>query len=289
MVLKTEKQLRLNLHPPKRRWQESLCLLVALIIALLSWIQPEMWDPLHQPIDDRLAPLRAHLQAPALALRQEWRLLALRRDMAQENLRLKQENERLLRWRFQAEALHQRETVLREMLHLRPAAPEHYLSAVVLHEGDGQFRDSLVLDQGCGDGVITGMAALASGGLIGHIFSCGEQTSRLLLLQDLNSRIPVRLAQSRVTAILRGQGSNRLPRLEFLPPATSVETGELLVTSGLDGIFPPDIPIGHVAHQLGETVFIQPIAHPKTLEYVLLTARAPAETESPVPPPEEMK
>ena len=90
-----------------------------------------------------------------------------------------------------------------------------------------------------------GQAAIAEGGLIGRLTEVGSHAARVLLITDLNSRIPVVIPTSRTSAVLAGDNSDR-PRLVFASEPKSIKIGDRVVTSGDGGVFPPGLPVGMV-------------------------------------------
>ena len=94
-------------------------------------------------------------------------------------------------------------------------------------------------------GVEAGQAVVDDEGLIGRVVSAGATASRVLLLTDLNSRVPVRVEPGGYRAIAVGDNS-RFPKIEFLPPEARLSPGDQIVTSGHGGLMPPDLPVGIV-------------------------------------------
>jgi rod shape-determining protein MreC len=87
---------------------------------------------------------------------------------------------------------------------------------------------------------------VAGEGLVGRLTEVGRRSSRVLLLTDINSKVPVVMEDSRARAILVGNNRNR-PELAFLKAKTGVSPGDRIVTSGVAGAFPPGLPVGVVA------------------------------------------
>jgi rod shape-determining protein MreC len=95
----------------------------------------------------------------------------------------------------------------------------------------------------------------------------GERSSRVLLLTDLNSRIPVIIAETRTRAILMGDKSAR-PRLGFLPENPGLQAGQRVVTSGHGGVLPPGLPVGRIVPADDGTFLVQPLVDFDRLEYL---------------------
>ena len=185
----------------------------------------------------------------------------------EENARLRADLERLGQWQTVARKLEQENAALRAQLNLRLEPQPTYVSARVIADGGSPFVRTMLLNAGRRDGVEKGQAAVTGAGLAGRVIELGERSSRLLLLTDLNSRVPVTVEGSRWRAILAGDNSPR-PKLMFLPNTAEVSVGDRVVTSGDGGVAPPGIPVGVVA-QLGENeIRVQPFVEWDRIDYL---------------------
>ena len=115
--------------------------------------------------------------------------------------------------------------------------------AKVLLDKDSPFLKSFIINKGSKQKIKLGMAVLDKGYLVGKIIEVNFSTSRVLLLTDLNSKIPIITEPSGSHAILSGHGKNE-PTLEYLPENHNVQNGDKIYTSGKEGIFNPGTPIG---------------------------------------------
>jgi rod shape-determining protein MreC len=108
---------------------------------------------------------------------------------------------------------------------------------------------------------------MTGAGLVGRVTEVGDRAARVLLVTDLNSRVPVAVDGSRERAVLAGDNSDR-PRLLYLPARTTVKVGDRLVSSGNGGIFPPGLPVGEVAAIEDGIVRVEPYAELSRLDYL---------------------
>ncbi|MBV8652590.1 MAG: rod shape-determining protein MreC [Alphaproteobacteria bacterium] len=184
-----------------------------------------------------------------------------------ENGRLRQENARLLQWQQAAQQLNAENGRLRELLKLAPDPTTSFISTRVIANSGGTFVRSVMVDAGNDEGVMRGQAAITGDGLVGRVTEVGERAARVLLLTDLNSRIPVAFDGTRERAVLAGDNSDQ-PRLLYLPPGTTVNIGDRIVTSGNGGIFPPGLPVGVVADIEDGIVRVDPYAELSRLDYL---------------------
>ena len=135
---------------------------------------------------------------------------------------------------------------LNELLQLRENQQQYISAARVLSRGIDQWSHTFVLDKGEKDGVSKDMSAITPKGFAGKIFNVTESYSKLLLLTDINFSAAIRLQESRQEGIVSGTGTRKLV-LKYIPYEEVVKTGEIIITSGLDQLFPPGIPVGFIS------------------------------------------
>jgi len=218
-------------------------------------------------VTDAVAPVLNLLSRPAATL-SNWvnqgnEMIALR----EENARLREENSRLLQWQTVARKLDAENSELRGLSKFQPQGTQSYISARVIADAGGTFAHSLVLSAGRRSGVEKGQAVISGEGLVGRVHGVGPNSSRVLLITDLNSRIPVMIEETRVRAILAGNNSTRT-NLIHLPPGASASPGDRVITSGHGGAFPWGLPVGVVAAVSDERIEVQPFVDRERLEYV---------------------
>jgi len=131
----------------------------------------------------------------------------------------------------------------------------------------GAYAHSVMISAGSRDGVAKGQAVISDEGLIGRVAEAGYQASRVLLITDINSRVPVVVENSRDRAFLSGDNTNR-PLLTFLTADAAVAPGDRILTSGHGGAFPPGIPIGVVSSVSENAVRVAPMFRRHQLEYL---------------------
>jgi rod shape-determining protein MreC len=184
-----------------------------------------------------------------------------------ENARLREERARLLQWQAAGRKLEAQNAALRDLLNFIPREAKAFISARVIADSGGAFAHSLILNSGERDGVRRGQAVVSGDGLIGRVIGVGSRSSRVLLITDLNSRIPVITEQSRTRAVLAGNNSVR-PVLKHLPAGIFVVPGERIVTSGDGGAFPAGLPVGVVVSVSDRGIGVQPFVASDRVEYV---------------------
>lgn len=256
---------------PVKGWVQrfALVLLVAIAIGLmvLGKADSRLIERVRITITDISAPMLDILSRPAASVAAlidyGHELLFLR----SENARLSDENERLRHWYTVARKLEQENAAFRALLNYVPDPRPSFITARVIGDSGGAFVRTMLLNAGARDGVRKGQAVVNADGLVGRIVEAGEHSARILLLTDLNARVPVVVESTRVPAILAGDNTDNL-RLTFLPVNASVSPGEQIVTSGQGGMLPPGLPIGIIAAVEDGIVWVQPSVNWDSLEYV---------------------
>lgn len=219
---------------------------LAFALMLLGKADTLLVERLRSNIIDVSAPVLHVMSTPAEHVAAVFANLRELTAIRAENERLLRENARLLRWQAAARQLEAENENLRAQLNYVPVPRPSFITATVVADTGGSFARSLVVLAGQRDGVRKGQAVLSGEGLVGTIAEAGSRSSRVLLLTDINSRIPVLLEESRVRAILVGDNEDR-PQLRFLKDRVVVQPGTRIVTSGDARVFPAGVPIGVVA------------------------------------------
>jgi len=227
--------------------QLPLALLAALAVALIliGKAQNTLFDRTRAAVTDWAAPALHAARAPLVGLDRFMGSIGEIFSVYQENLRLKDENARLRQWRNAAIVLDDR--VKRYQLLLR-AVPDPSLSSVmarVIGRSNQPFLQTMILDAGKAQGIKPGQAVIDARGMIGRIFLTGHHTSWVILLTDLNSRIPVTLEPGNVQAIMAGDNTTA-PTLDLLSQNVLLKPGAQVVSSGDGGLLPPGLAIGTV-------------------------------------------
>ena len=187
----------------------------------------------------------------------------------QENRRLTEDNERLLQWQQVALKLTTENRQLQGLLKVVPDRAVSYVTARVIANSGGAYVRTVMINAGTDGGLARGQATITGDGLVGRLTEVGSRAARVLLITDLNSRIPVRIEGSHTSAVLAGDNSER-PRLLYVAAQEGVKIGDRVVTSGEGGVFPPDLPVGVVSAVGGGGPRVEPYVELSQLGYVLV-------------------
>jgi rod shape-determining protein MreC len=216
---------------------------------------------------DVVAPVLAVAARPIDAVMSvgQWfsEMAALRR----ENIALKNDNLRLKEWQLRAQAMEKDDKALRSLLKVVPPRASAYVTAPVVSDFGGPYVRSALLAGGEHDGIMKDRAVINESGLVGRVIEVGEQSARVLLLTDINSRIPVMAEKSGEKSIMMGNNAD-MPTLSYLSADSRVAVGERIVTSGDGGIFPKGIAVGKVVSAEDGVVRVQPYVDANRLYFV---------------------
>lgn len=220
----------------------------ALLALALMWIdQRSGWlNSTRFALQAVAYPLQMALASPANA----WRWT---RDTFEERATLQQENAALRTRIRELELLALRRADLerenRELRNLRLAAAdvaERWLTARVIAEETNRLRQRYTVDRGAVHGIVKGQAVVSGGGLVGQAMRVGPWSSEVILISDPEHAVPVQIARTGQRTLALGSGRTGELTLPLLPLQTDIRAGDLLVTSGLGGVFPAGYPVATV-------------------------------------------
>ncbi|TNE65561.1 MAG: rod shape-determining protein MreC [Alphaproteobacteria bacterium] len=262
------------------RGREALWFYIALSVALLvlEFIGSSIPVQVRAYANDIAAPVLTVLERPVRAIQAGLERVAGVSDIYLENQSLRDENGRLREWREAALQLSRENERLRQMLKVPQREVPPAATARVIGVGGGAFERSILINAGSSDGLVRDLPVVDDRGIVGRTIQVGHLTTRVLLVTDLNSRVPVRLERSGELAIAEGQNENFL-RLRFLPKGADVKVGDRVLTSGHGGIFPPDLPVGRVTYIDDEFVLLEPLGFLGKLDYVRVMSYVPVPDE----------
>jgi rod shape-determining protein MreC len=231
----------------------------ALVLMVVSIVRPALFDQERQMVQLSLAPTLAMLSTPFVTLSQGLDYLMSLSRLQAEAAKLREDNKRLEDWYSTAQLLQAENTSLRELLKVKLDPSLTFVTTRVIGDTGGPYARTIIIGAGEVDGVHKGDAVLGGEGLIGRVMSATENASVVLLITDVNSRIPVRVEGSNVQAIVAGTNAQSLT-LERLPEGSTLNDGWRVLTSGVGGVFPPDLPIGTVQNNDRGMIMIKPYA-----------------------------
>lgn len=245
---------------------------IALLLILVHKIDLGIVSGVSNGIFYITAPLIRLVSLPADALSYGYKKTAAIANVYRENERLRQENEELFLLKDKMKALKAENKILKKLLHhIDLPQTQSYTARVIAENGDA-FANSLIIYLGKeAPNIKRGYAVVNNRGLIGRIDIVSGNYARVTLLTDINSKIPVVSQKSRDRGILTGNNTNELS-LIFTPLLAELHKGDLLVTSGVGGGLPPDIPVARIKRVGVENITAVPLFSASSLEIVKVIA-----------------
>ena len=196
--------------------------------------------------------------------------------LAAQNQDLRRELQQMKAWREAALQLEQENAKLLDLNNVRLDPKLTFVTGVVITDSGSPFRQSVLLNVGARDGITDGWPTMDGIGLVGRIAGVGRETSRVLLLTDTSSRIPITILPSGQRAILSGD-STLNPLIEFLEDRAVVRPGDRVVSSGDGGVFPADLLVGQVALGTDNRLRVRLAADYQRLEFLRVLRAQPHE------------
>ena len=227
---------------------------LALVLVLLGKAQPNLFDHARARLTDVMAPPLEVARAPLRGFDRFMGSITDIFSVYRQNLELKEENARLRQWRNVAIVLQGRVNRYQALLHAVPDPKLNSVLARVIGRASRPFLQTMILDAGKRHKVMPGQAVMDARGMIGRIYLTGQRTSWVILLTDLNSRIPVTIASvggsGNVQAMMTGENT-QLPILSMVSRIENLRAGDQVVSSGDGGFLPAGLPIGTVVEDRG--------------------------------------
>lgn len=242
--------------------------LTAFVLMLVNKTDTVIIDKTSSVATDVVSPMIDVLVIPAKMLAKGYDYFRDLKQIHKDNQRLKEENQRLNVIYVRYRALEIENKLLSELLnYVTPPEMELVTGRVIAEEGDA-FSHSMIAYTG-DEKVKKGQVAMAEKGVVGRVDRVGINYARVILITDINSKIPVMVEKSRVRGILSGDNTN-LPKLIFIPLDAGISVGDRIVTSGVAGVFPTGLPVGRVVSVRKGEITVKPFSNLEQLEYIKL-------------------
>ena len=261
---------------PLRRLLIGVLIVVLLALVLVWRIDSPRVERLRMAIIDRIVPSAEWVMAPVTGLTRLITDFQSYQRLVEQNAELRRELQQMKAWHEAAMQLDQENAKLRDLNNVQLDPKLTYITGVVLADSGSPFRQSVLLNIGGRDGIMDGWPAMDGVGLVGRISGVGQETSRVLLLTDTSSRIPITIQGSGQTAVLSGDGTLN-PPIEFLENPDLVRPGDRVVTSGDGGVFPADLLVGQVALGTDRRLRVRLAADYERLEFLRVLRSQPRE------------
>jgi rod shape-determining protein MreC len=233
-------------------------------------------------------PVQMAVNSPARAWRWMTDTFADRNALRAEVARLHESQRQLQLANLHMQLLENENVQLRGLRERLPPLVRHYLLAEVISVEASPTRQRVVINRGKRDGVHLNQAVLDGDGIVGQVSSVGPWSAEIILLTDPQHALPVQVARNQLRTIAVGSGDAEEILLKFLAANADVKSGDVLLSSGLGGVYPAGYPVGTVigvtreSNQLLAQVRAAPAAHVDRVREVLLVEFNPANPAAPV-------
>ncbi len=254
------------------RYSPLFLTFIAGVLLLISLINPARWKESRIATIDAFEPILSTLSWPVQAVENWVGEMTGLTNIRAENARLKTENDQLKEWYQTALLLRAENQSLKDLLNVLPEAEQTYITSRVIGDSGSSYVRTLLIQAGTIDGAEEGQAVMGRNGMIGRIIESGDRASRVLLLTDINSHIPVIIEGVNQRAMLMGNNDDRLYLAHFAPDAL-IKKGGRVVTSGIGGMFPAGLPIGEIISVKNGEVKVRLLSDPEGEDYVQIVER----------------
>ncbi|MGH8621592.1 MAG: rod shape-determining protein MreC [Burkholderiales bacterium] len=205
-------------------------------------------DSLRQIAAVVLYPLQRIAAAPAGIARRVADFFTTHGSLREDNTRLKRENFENAALLLQLKALQTENRQLRELLAARERLDIDLAVAEVLYAARDPFSRKVVIDRGSRQNVRPGQPVVDDRGLVGQVTRAYPWLAEVTLVTDKGHFVPVQNVRNGLRAVLSGTGSDGALELRFIPLNADFQNGDELVTSGIDGVYPPGLPVARVTN-----------------------------------------
>lgn len=237
-----------------------------------------------QPVEDivlrLITPVQRRFSALAHTVGETLQTLRDLGTLRQENARLRRENDALTIENVQLKEAEAENERLRHLLDFARANPTYdyrggEVVARVIGHDPSIYLDFIVIDLGERQGVRSGMPVVTERGLVGRVAQVHDTTAEVLLITDVNSAVTALVQNSRATGVVRGMAGGGL-LLDQVPQDVAMHEGEIVITSGMGGVFPKGLVIGQISkvyqqdYEMFQQARVRPTVDFRNLEQVLV-------------------
>ena len=241
--------------------------LTAFALMLLNKTESVVLEKTSSLATDVISPVVDLLVVPARMVAGVYDYFAEIKEVYKDNQDLREENKKLLGLYDKMKVLEVENRLLANLLnYVTPPEAKYVTARIIAEEGDA-FSHSVIAYTGDSDKIKKGQVVLSDRGVVGRVDKVGHMYSKILLITDINSRIPVMVEKNRVRGILAGDNTS-VPQMVFIPLDAELDVGDRIITSGVAGVFPSGLPVGQISSIEKNKVTVKPYSNLNSLEYV---------------------
>lgn len=254
-------------------------ILASLVLLSLSIGRGQEWNPVERIVVEISAPFQRFFTATIIVVRDVWKGYFSLVETRQENMRLRRRIDLLELENSRYQEMLLANERLQQLLNFQQSTDEPLLPARVIGwDSSGLFK-SITIDKGKSDGLTVNMPVVNAEGVVGRVVSVSPSYSQVLLITDQNSAVDGLVQRSRGRGTLRGRGSSEC-YFDYVIKTCDVEAGDIIVTSGMGGVFPKGLSLGKVTkiresdYKLFKDVRVAPAVDFSKVEEVLVVFRS---------------
>jgi len=255
----------------KKRTRQRFSLFTLLIISIfvlsLEYFQSGPISTFRSITKDVIFKASFFISSPFVYIKNNYYYFKGHLQMYEEYIDLKKKNYSLESLKNENKFYKSENKRLKKLIDEQNIYSDESLLSKVLLDKQSPYLKSIIINKGFKHGVSLGLAVKEKSYFVGKITNVNFLTSRILLASDLNSKIPVIIEPTGANAIMSGQGHNNYAELEYLPKLKKIKKGDIVYSSGVDGIIPEAIPIGKVV-EIDENLFVEFFVDFNQLKYV---------------------
>ena len=245
-------------------------IVVGLILLTLSLVAPEQFQRVRGAALDVTSPITGGLHEVTATVEGLFTGAGNYWDAASQNAELKRERQAMFRRMVEAKAIFQENRQLKALLNLREHERSTIATGRVVGSSFNSPRRFAILSAGTSDGVRVGMPVRSPDGLIGRIIDAGALASRVLLVSDRANIVPARLLRNGIPVIAQGRGDGTIDVRPLEVGRNPFKRGDIIITSGTGGLYPPLVPIGRVVKLDDDGAVALPLADPANTSFAIV-------------------
>lgn len=253
--------------------------LAGLLLAILSFADPVGFAQLRIVAQEAAAPVARVTRSATGSLSGIDDSVSAYVAAGSQNRRLRQQLAETRRKLVATSALQEENRQLKALLKLQENERDALASGYLLTSTSTSSRRIALLSIGRNRGVMSGQPVRAADGLIGRVLAAGPSVAQVLLLTDVDNIVPVRRARDGLPALASGRGNGDLDIKTLNIANNPFKPGDIMVTSGTGGLYPPNIPVAIVIRRVNDGALARPLADPARVDAVAVlrpyTARSP--------------
>ena len=245
-------------------------IIVGLILLVLSLVAPQQFERVRGIALDVTGPVAGGLHEVTATVEGVFTGAGNYWDAASQNAELKRENKAMLQRMVEAKAIFQENQQLKATLQLRERERSTIAVGRVVGSSFNSPRRFAILSVGGSDGVRVGMPVRSPEGLVGRIIDSGALASRVMLVSDRANIVPARLLRNGIPVIAQGRGDGTIDVRPLEVGRNPFKRGDVIVTSGTGGLYPPLVPIARVVKLVDDGAVALPLADPSKISFAIV-------------------